>query len=102
MPSPGLARGARMLRRCRRSSRVGAIHPWRRFATRILFVPLFVVLLALYYVGKFGAWLSDLEYWTEDFADEWKDWVESPREIDLHRRVLKRFLRKTITEAANA
>ena len=86
MPSPGLSRGARILRRCRRSSRIGAIHPWRRAAAYIMTLPLLVVLLALYYVGKLGAWLSNLEFWTEGISEEWKDWVESPREIDLHRR----------------
>jgi len=89
MPS-GLSRGARLLCLCRRSSRVGAIHRCRRFAARLLFVPLFVVLFALYCIGKFGTWLSDLECWTEGFADEWKDWVESPREINLHRRAWRR------------
>lgn len=88
--SPRLSRCARLLRRCRRSSRIGTIHPCRHFAYRLLFIPLFIVLLALYYVGKFGTWLSNLESWTEGFAGTWRDWVESPREIDLHRRVWKR------------
>ena len=89
MPS-GLATGARILRKCRNSSRVGAIHPWRRLLARILFLPLFVCGLLLWYFGRLCEWLSNLEYWTEDFADEWKDWVESPREIDLHRRAYRR------------
>lgn len=86
MPSPGLSRGARILRRCRRSSRIGAIHPWRAAAIHVLSIPLFVVLLVLYLLGLFGEYLSGLKAWIEIVAEKKWSLIESPREIDLHRR----------------
>lgn len=90
MPSTGLSRGARMLRRCRRSSSVGALHPWRTAIIHVLSIPLFVVLLALYLLGLFFEFLSSLKYWVEMVAPKKWSLVESPREIDLHRRAWNR------------
>jgi len=89
MPS-GLAPGARILRKCRNSNRIGAIHPWRRALVWLLFLPLFVGLFVLNMIGQFGTWISNLEDWTENCADWWRDFVESWREIEIHRRAYRR------------
>ena len=90
MPSHGLSLGARILRRCRRSSRVGAIHPWRAAIIQAVSIPLFVVLLALYLLGLFGDLLSGLKHFVEIVTRKKWSLVESPREIDLHRRAWNR------------
>ena len=90
MHSPGLTDGARILRRCRRSSRIGDIHPERRAIARLLFGPAFIILLALFYVGRIGSWLSDLEFWTERVSHRLRNYVESDREIEFHRRAWRR------------
>lgn len=82
----GLATGARILRRCRNSSRIGAIHPWRRLLARILFLPLFVGALLLWYFGRLCEWLSNLSGLVDEFVDWWRYFVESKREIEIHRR----------------
>lgn len=85
MPT-GLERGALVLRRFYRSSRLGALHPWRRAATWFSFPFVFAGLFSLNLLGQFGEWLSNLDWWTEKAAYKFRAWVESDREMDVHRR----------------
>lgn len=85
MPT-GLEKGVRLLRLCEYSSRVGAIHPWRRAATWLSFPFVFAGLFSLNMLGQFGEWLSNLYCWTEKAAYKFRAWVESDRELDVHRR----------------
>ena len=97
MPT-GLERGAFVLRRFSRSSCVGAIHPWRRAATLLSFPFVFAGLLSLNLLGQFGEWLSNLYWWTEKAAYKFRAWVESDREMDVHRRAWNRRAEKGETE----
>lgn len=90
MKHSGLEKGVYVIRLCEHSSRIGAIHPWRRAVVWLLFPFLFVSLYTLNLLGQFAAWVSNLECWTENYGYGLRSFVESDREIEIHRRVLKR------------
>lgn len=97
MPT-GLEKGVRLLRLCECSSRVGAIHPWRRAATRLSFPFVFAGLFSLNLLGQFGEWLSNLYWWTQKASYKFRAWVESDREMDVHRRAWNRRAEKGETK----
>lgn len=90
MKHTGLEKGVWVIRLCEHSSRIGAIHPWRRAATWLSFPFVFAGLFSLNLLGQFGEWLSNIYWWTERVADRYRQFVESDREIEIHKRVLKR------------
>lgn len=101
MKHTGLEKGVWVIRLCEHSSRIGAIHPWRRAVVQLIVPFLFVSLYTLNLLGRFAAWVSDLECWTENCADWWRSFVESDREMEVHRRAWKRAHKPTKeTEAA--
>lgn len=94
----GLAAGALLLRRWRKHSHIGKVHPWRWAAARVLRWPIFSLLglmCLLAWIGERLARLDPLaEYWASRF---WDCFVETEREHELRKRAW--FGRK---EAGNA
>lgn len=87
MPSHGLSRGARLLRRWREHSHIRDVHPARWTAGVILAGPFAVAMLALFGLAWAGERLSSLrytaDYWRDRFADRF---VETEREHELRAR----------------
>lgn len=87
MPSPGLSRGARLLRRWRKHTHIRDVHPARWTAGVILLVPLAVALLAMCGLAWAGERLSSLRYTAEYWRDRFLDrFVETEREHELRKR----------------
>ena len=87
MPSPGLSRGARLLRRWRKYSHIRDVHPARWKARMVLWLPFAIVLLAMVGLAWIGKRLSGLdyaaEYWRDSFLDRF---AETEREHKLRAR----------------
>lgn len=87
MPSPGLSRGARLLRRWREHSSIRDVHPARWNAGMVLWFPFAIVLLAMVGLAWIGKRLSGLdyaaEYWRDRFLDRFR---ETEREHELRAR----------------
>lgn len=87
MPSPGLSRGARLLRRWREYSHLRYVHPVRWNARMILSGPVAVSLLALFGLAWCGERLSSLRCTAENWRDRFLDrFAETEREHKLRAR----------------
>lgn len=91
MPSPGLSRGARLLRRWRELKRPVLVHPVRGVAGVVLIIPvlaMFCIVAIPFYVGKFAGrffdWMHDVADCAFDAIGDWyADFLESKRERHL-------------------
>jgi len=86
MPSPGLSRGARLLRRWRSLSDIRRIHPWRTAATVALWWPCCLLALAMRGIAWAGERVSGLDDAAERMLGAIRHWYQSEREYELRRR----------------
>ena len=87
MPSPGLSRGARLLRRWRTRKRIVLCHPWRGVIGVTLIGPLLLFILLLnipFAIGKAFSYVGDWLSMSDDVADtiacRWQEFLEPERE----------------------
>ena len=91
MPSPGLSRGARLLRRWRTLKRPILVHPVRGVAGVALIIPVLatfgIITIPFYvgrYAGRFFDWMHDVADCAFDTIGDWyADFLESKRERHL-------------------
>lgn len=86
MPSPGLSRGARLLRRWRAHSDIRRVHPWRSAVALGLWYPCCVLALLMYGLAWIGRRLSGIEADADIMRGTIREWYQPTREYDLRRR----------------